>query len=114
VPFEVVFTPTTLTQTIDLTGCKFVIGPADLTNTISYTTTVYITDIVSSPLSQYVVQTDFENTSVLFKYLKGKMDPKSYPVRFTNPISFFSDNLSGISPSNPKYSVKVGNSVGVL
>jgi len=112
-PFEVVFTPTTLTQTIDLTGFKFVIGPADLENTISYTTTVYITDIVSSPLSQYVVQTDFESNSVLFKSLKGKMDPKSYPVRFTNPISFFSDNLSGnFTLLNPKYSVKVGNSVG--
>lgn len=112
-PFEVVFTPTSLTQTIDLTGCKFVIASSDAPNTVSFTTTVYISDFVSSPLTQYLLQTDFEINSVLFRSLKGKMDPKNYPVRFVNPISFFSDNLSGnFTLLNPKYSVKVGNSVG--
>ncbi len=111
--FYIRFEPSQLSRTIDLAGQKIILTNPNNPNKISFTTIVYFDSYVSSPLPQYTVNTQFTLQSLFFSFLKGKMNPKVYPVRFENPMSFFSGNLDGnFTFLNPKYYVRVGNSIG--
>lgn len=111
-PLQIVFTPSTLSQRVDVSGCKFVFGPSDQSNTITFITTVRFDIVFVSPNPTYYINTDIVLNNLSFKSLTGKMPPKSYPIRFENPISIFSGNLTGnFTLLQPKYSIKIGNSI---
>lgn len=110
---EVRFTPTHLSQSIDLSDNKIIISDANNPNTISFVTTIYIENYIPTSIDEYSVETQFSFNAVLFRYLKGKMNPKHYPVRFSKPVSIFSNNITGnFKLLNPKYNVRIANSVG--